>query len=164
MASSWVLATAPIQRSPHRTVVFIEIEGTTLEYEDSELRDGYKIEAEIALGKTFGPKFGGSIGYRYQRREATDDFRARRHEDGGRSKRGVRSTPRRCVREGRLGHLRRGRPCLANTCTWTATWHPRRIRSISTTACSSLAHETLRSRKAPDSWYGEFRRNRTSSV
>jgi len=46
---------------------------TWLEYEDGELRDGYKGTVQIALSGHFGPNLGASIGYRYEWRESTDD-------------------------------------------------------------------------------------------
>ena len=51
----------------------LHLEGTWLEYEDSELRDGYKGEAKLSFGKRFNPKFSASLGYRYQLRRTTDD-------------------------------------------------------------------------------------------
>jgi hypothetical protein len=50
------------------------VEATAHEFEDSELRDGYKAEGEIELGKNFSPKFGGRLGWRYQRRWTSKDF------------------------------------------------------------------------------------------
>ena len=45
----------------------------TLKHRDSEIRDGYIWELGVAIGKRFNQKFGLSGGYRYERREATED-------------------------------------------------------------------------------------------
>jgi hypothetical protein len=57
------------------TAPWIEVhaDGTILEYEGSELRDGYKGEGRVTLGKRFSPLFTASLGYRYQWRRTTND-------------------------------------------------------------------------------------------
>lgn len=53
--------------------VAVELTGTWQEYEASEIRDGYVLTAEIALGKQFNPYVGARIGGRFRLQEATED-------------------------------------------------------------------------------------------
>ncbi len=55
------------------TAPFVDLSATAtwLEHQDSEIRDGYKIELSAALGKQFGPRFGGRVGVKYHYRQST---------------------------------------------------------------------------------------------
>lgn len=53
--------------------VRLSVAGILREYEDSEPRDGYSGEAELAIGRNFGPRVEVSIGARHQTRKSTDD-------------------------------------------------------------------------------------------
>lgn len=52
----------------------LNVQSTLLRFEDSEIRDGYLIDAELAVGKDFGGNLGGSLGYRFQKRVSTKDL------------------------------------------------------------------------------------------
>lgn len=43
------------------------------EYDNSEIRDGYRVDAEIAMGKQFNPRFSASIGAKYHYRVSTNN-------------------------------------------------------------------------------------------
>lgn len=51
----------------------LNVVGTWFEFEDSEPRDGYKIDAELALSMRFNARLAAEVGVRYNLREATDD-------------------------------------------------------------------------------------------
>ena len=53
--------------------VALSSEARWMSYKDSEIRDGYRIDSELTVGKRFNEKFGVSIGYRYQIRVSTED-------------------------------------------------------------------------------------------
>jgi len=53
--------------------VRVSVAGLFREYEDSEPRDGYAGEAELAVGKNLGPRVEISLGARFNMRESTDD-------------------------------------------------------------------------------------------
>ncbi len=42
------------------------------EYDKSEIRDGYRVDAELAIGKQFNPRFSASIGAKYHYRVSTN--------------------------------------------------------------------------------------------
>lgn len=50
-----------------------EVKAQWLEYQDSEIRDGYRVDAQLALGKQFNPRFSASIGAKYHYRVSTND-------------------------------------------------------------------------------------------
>lgn len=52
--------------------VSFDLGGRWLQFEDSEPRDGYDAEAQLGVGKRFGPKFGAELGYRYELRRSTN--------------------------------------------------------------------------------------------
>lgn len=51
----------------------LAIDGRWMEFDDSEPRDGYQVDARLGIGKRFGPRFGAEIGYLYHYRVSTDD-------------------------------------------------------------------------------------------
>jgi hypothetical protein len=53
--------------------VAISVGGTWQEHNDSDLRDGYEFESEVAVGRRFNAAIGGSVGYRYRQRWSTED-------------------------------------------------------------------------------------------
>lgn len=53
--------------------VAFALDTTWQEYEDSEIRDGYVVNVELALGKQFTPYIGARIGARYRMQEGTED-------------------------------------------------------------------------------------------
>ena len=57
------------------TAVWWQIEGTykTLDYKDSEIRDGDQYEIVAMIGKRFNEKFGMSVGYRYEERNTDEN-------------------------------------------------------------------------------------------
>src|SRR5262245_49187128 len=50
----------------------LESEITWMSFNDSDVREGYKVDSELAFGKRFNEKFGLSVGYRYQLRVSTE--------------------------------------------------------------------------------------------
>lgn len=54
--------------------VSLQAQGTLLRFEDSDLRDGYLVDAELAVGKELGARLGVAFGYRYQNRVSTKNL------------------------------------------------------------------------------------------
>lgn len=63
------------QASADLTAVWwqLEVGGAILSYKDSDIRDGYTVEAAATLGKRFNERFGLSAGYRFELRRSEDD-------------------------------------------------------------------------------------------
>ena len=70
-----VQATFRQQLSPAFTAPYVRVSATAdwQEYEDSEPRDGFEGEADVAVGKQFSPKLGAELGYRYRFQRSTNN-------------------------------------------------------------------------------------------